>query len=376
DRDTGPLRDDLGDLLLGDGVAYQRRFLRFGLHRLREPLLELRNAPVAQLRHAGQVAGAVRRLELHLRALELFLDVGRTLERGLLRLPDLLEIRVLALEVGELLLEVGEALARGLVLLLLQCFTLDLELDDAPVEAVERLRLGVDLNPDTGGRLVDEVDGLVRQLAVSDVTMRQVRGGDDGGVGDLDAVVHLVALLQAAQDGDGVLHRRLVDQHPLEPALERRVLLDILPVLVQRRRADTVQLAAGESRLQHVARVHRALCPSRTDDRVELVDEQDDLAFLLGEIVEHRLQALFEFAAELGAGDQRAHVEREDALAAQPFGHLVVDDALGESLHDGGLAHAGLADEDRVVLGAPLQDLDRAANLVVTADDRVELALL
>src|SRR5690606_28898064 len=48
---------------------------------------------------------------------------------------------------------------------------------------------------------------------------------------------------------------------------------------------------------------------------------------------------------------------------------------LRQALDDGGLADAGLADEDGVVLGAPLQDLDRAPDLVVTTDDRVELAL-
>ena len=56
-------------------------------------------------------------------------------------------------------------------------------------------------------------------------------------------------------------------------------------------------------------------------------------------------------------------------------GTSLVDDALGESLHDGGLADAGLADQHRVVLGAPLQDLDHAADLVVAPDHRVELAL-
>jgi hypothetical protein len=53
----------------------------------------------------------------------------------------------------------------------------------------------------------------------------------------------------------------------------------------------------------------------------------------------------------------------------------VVDDALGQAFDDGGLAHARLADQHRVVLGAALQDLDRPADLVVAADHRVELAL-
>ena len=84
-----------------------------------------------------------------------------------------------------------------------------------------------------------------------------------------------------------------------------------------------------------------------------------------GQVVEHRLQPFLELAAELGAGDQRAHVEAEQALAAQAFGHVVVDDALGQSLDDRGLADAGFADQHRVVLGPALQHLDAAADLLV-----------
>ena len=40
---------------------------------------------------------------------------------------------------------------------------------------------------------------------------------------------------------------------------------------------------------------------ARADDGVQLVDEQDDLAFLFRKIVQHALQALLEFAAELRA---------------------------------------------------------------------------
>ena len=66
--------------------------------------------------------------------------------------------------------------------------------------------------------------------------------------------------------------------HRLEPALERGVLLDVLAVLVERRRADRVQLAARQHRLEHVRRVHRAFGGAGADDRVQLVDEEDDLA--------------------------------------------------------------------------------------------------
>ncbi len=206
--------------------------------------------------------------------------------------------------------------------------------------------------------------------------MRQRGRGDDGRVGDVDAVMHFVAFLQAAQDGDGVFHGGFIDQHFLEAPLQRGILLDVLAIFVQRGRADAMQFAARQRRLEHIAGVHGALGLAGADHGVQFVDEQDDLAFLLGQIIEHRLETFFEFAAEFGAGDQRAHVQRQQAFALESFRHFAVDDALRQAFDDGGLAHAGLADQHRVVLGAALQYLDGATDLVVAADHRVELALL
>ena len=94
-----------------------------------------------------------------------------------------------------------------------------------------------------------------------------------------------------------------------------------------------------------------------------------------GDLVEHGLQPLLELAAILRAGDQRAHVERQQLLVLQALRHVAVDDAQRQALDDGGLADAGLADQHRVVLGAARQHLDGAADLLVAADHRVELAV-
>jgi len=48
---------------------------------------------------------------------------------------------------------------------------------------------------------------------------------------------------------------------------------------------------------------------------------------------------------------------------------------MRKPFHDGGLADARLADQDRIVLGAAGEHLDRAPDLLVAADDRIELAL-
>ena len=112
-------------------------------------------------------------------------------------------------------------------------------------------------------------------------------------------------------------HARLADQHRLEPALQRRVLLDVLAVFVQCGRADHAQLAAGQHRLEHVAGVHRALALAGADDGVQLVEERDDLAVAALDLLEHALEPLLELAPVLRAGDHRAQVEADQPLAAQ-----------------------------------------------------------
>ena len=109
----------------------------------------------------------------------------------------------------------------------------------------ERHRVDLDAQP--AGGLVDEVDRLVRQEPAGEVAVGQHRRGHEGGVLDADAVVDLVALLEPAEDGDGVLHRRLAHEHGLKAALERGVLFDVLAVLVERGGAHEAQLAPRAS---------------------------------------------------------------------------------------------------------------------------------
>src|SRR5207237_4379614 len=107
--------------------------------------------------------------------------------------------------------------------------------------------------------LVDEVDRLVRQVAILDVAVGQRGGREERVVGDLAAVVRLVAVAQAAQDLDGVVDRRLLDPDLLEAPLERSVALQVLAVLVARRRADRLELAAREAGIGRASAAGRTL---------------------------------------------------------------------------------------------------------------------
>ena len=223
--------------------------------------------------------------------------------------------------------------------------------------------------------LVDDVDRLVRQLAVVDVAGRQL----DRGAQRVGRVLHLVMVLeaglQAVQDLDGVLHRRLVDVDLLEAPDQRPVLLEVVAVLLVGRRAHAAQVARRQRRLQDVGCVHRAAAGGAgADHGVDLVDEQDGARRRL-QLGDDVLQPLLEVAAVAGAGQQRAHVEGEDGRGLEHVGHLAADDAPGQAFGQGRLADAGIADEQRVVLVAPAEDLDGPFDLRLAADQRIDPAV-
>ena len=119
-------------------------------------------------------------------------------------------------------------------------------------------------------------------------------------------------------------------------------------------------------------RVDRAFGGTCSDERVQLVDEQDDL-LVLRDLVHDRLEALFELTAVLGAGDDRGHVERQHAVVAQRLRALAVRDELRESFDDRRLADAGLTDQHRIVLLPAREHFHDALDLLRPPDRRIEL---
>src|SRR3569623_1556037 len=107
---------------------------------------------------------------------------------------------------------------------------------------------------------------------------------------------------------------------------------------------------------------------------MDLVDEQDRIGVRF-QFLDDLLQPLLEVAAIARAREQRTHVEREYGRRRQHFRHLAVDNALGEAFRDRGLADAGFADEQRIVLLAAAQHLNGAVDLSSPPDHRIDLAV-
>ena len=156
--------------------------------------------------------------------------------------------------------------------------------------------------------LVDDIDRLVRQEPVGDVALGQFCRSIQRGVRDRDPVVVLILLPQPHQDLDRLRHRRRLNQHGLEAALQRAILLDILAILVQGRGPDALQFAACQRGLEHVGRIDRALGGSSPHQRVQLVDEEDHI-LALDDLVHHGLEPFLELAAILGPGNHGGHIE-------------------------------------------------------------------
>lgn len=64
------------------------------------------------------------------------------------------------------------------------------------------------------------------------------------------------------------------------------------------------------------------------DDGVDLINEEDDLAIRVGDLLDHGLQAVLKLAAVFGAGDQSAHVQRHQDPVLQGGGNVPGVDAL------------------------------------------------
>ena len=249
-----------------------------------------------------------------------------------------------------------------------------LELLHAMLGLAHRLGRAVGGDAGAGAGLVNEVDGLIGQEAILDVAVGEVRGGLDSTLRIAHMVVLLVARLERGQDLDRVLDARLLDIDGLEATLEGRVLGEVLAEFLGRGGADNLEGTAREHGLEHGARVDGALGRTGTDDGVHLVNKQDDVVSL-GGLLDHVLEALLKLTAILGARNEARQVERPDVLVHEVLGHVAGSDLLRQALDDGRLAHAGIAQDKRVVLGAARKDLHHTLDFLFATNYRVELAI-
>ena len=223
-------------------------------------------------------------------------------------------------------------------------------------------------------RFVERVDGLVGQGAVGEVAVGEAHAGRQGGVGVVHIMVLLVAAAQVVQDLQRFVGRGRLELYLLEAAFECAVLFDGFAVFVDGGSADALHFAACQGRFQDIGGIETARRRTGTDNRVYLIDEKNDFIVLF-EFFDELAQTFFKLSAILRAGHDGRHVERHDALSCEHARGFAAGDALREAFHDRALAHAGVADENRVVLLAAAEYLHHTLRFALAPHHGIQSAL-
>ena len=229
-------------------------------------------------------------------------------------------------------------------------------------------------DPHSRCALVDQINGLVRKPSVINVAFREPDGGRERLVRNCHAVVLLIVGTESLENPDGLFLCRLLDGDRLEASLKRGVLFDVFSVLIDGRRSDDLYLSAREGRLQDIGRIESPLCAACPDNRVQLIDEKKDI-FIFRDLADHIFNPLLEFAAVFCPRNHAGQIEHDQLLSLHGVRHITRCHSLGQSLHDGCLADAGLADQAGVILCSPRNDLHDAENLAVSSDHRIQPSL-
>ena len=140
------------------------------------------------------------------------------------------------------------------------------------------------------------------------------------------------------------------------------------------RGGDGSQRASCQCRFEQIGCVTGSCRTTGTDQRMRLVDEQDDRLHRGLHFVNDRTESLFELALHAGPGLQQAHVERAEFDIPEAGGNITASDALGEAFDNGGFADAGFTNENRIVLAAAHEDIDHLTDFVIATDDGIHLA--
>ena len=183
-----------------------------------------------------------------------------------------------------------------------------------------------------------------------------------------------IFFLDAAQNGDRIFHRRLANKDGLKPARQGCIFFHMLAIFIERGGADAMQFAPRQRRLQKVgASMAPSALPAPTSVCISSMNRMMPPSAAVTS--ERRPSSAPQIHREIWPRQSSEPMSSASSfLSFRALRHIALDDAKRQAFGNGGLAHAGFANENRIVLGAPGQHLNGAANFFIPANDRIELA--
>ena len=208
-------------------------------------ILFLLDGTVAYFGYTSIVAFTFGTLGIKVELFDIDLILLYTVYQVFFGLPLSCNLALLLTHRGQVFLDV---LDTSLVAFTLDGFTFDFFLGNLTLDVIQSLRLRVDFQLEFRSSLVHQVNGLIRQESISDISFAQLNGSHNGFVTDTYMVVILVAFLQTTKDGDGAGLIRFVNHYLLETAFESLVFLKILLILIQGGGTNAAKFATCQCR--------------------------------------------------------------------------------------------------------------------------------
>ncbi|MNZ90104.1 hypothetical protein D3C78_1090580 [compost metagenome] len=177
------------------------------------------------------------------------------------------------------------------------------------------------------------------------------------------------------KDLNRFIHGWLIDRNRLETTFQCRILLNIFAIFIKRCSTDTLQLTTCQCRFQNVGGIDSAFCTTRTDQCVQFVDEQDNVACLT-DFVHNFFQSIFKLTAIFRTRNYRAHIKRHYSFITKSFRDLIVNNFLCQSFSDCCFTNPRFTNQHRIVLRTTAKHLNNTLNLFATSNDRIQIAFL
>ena len=277
-RNPRPFGNHFGNRFVGHHFFCPALLFLGQVFKLFHFLFQIGDQSVLQLAGLFKLPVALGDGNLYPCLVQLVLDFRQIGQALLLGFPFVVQTAGFFLQIGGFPFNFFQPFFRLFVMFLFQRFALNFQLHDLAVEIVQLLRFGIDCHPERTGGLVHQVNRLVGQKTVGNITVGKRGRGNQRGIGNPHSVMQFKLFFDPAQNGNRFFNRRFGYEHRLKTPCQRRVFFHVLFIFGKRGRSQTMQLSAGQRRLQQIGSVHRPFRRTGADDRMHFINKQNDSA--------------------------------------------------------------------------------------------------
>ena len=150
-----------------------------------------------------------------------------------------------------------------------------------------------------------------------------------------------VFLLDVMQNLQRLFCRSRFYDDLLESAFQSTILFYTLAIFVEGGGSDALDESTCQSWFHDVGSIHASFCTARANQRVDFIDENDDVRVSF-QFLDDALDALLKLTSILGAGNNACHVETQYSLVEEEGTLVALGNHLCQSFYDGTFAHARL----------------------------------